>query len=184
MKPLLFFLIIPLLYKNSCQAQVSKIDSILVALKTAIHDTDKVNDLNELAYAYRNIQPDTGLLYAQQALKLAEQLAWKQGIGRSYKCMGNNYYSLSEPERSLEYYEKALEIYQQISDKAGVAEALVNIGTVHQFFFSDYLKAMEYYERSLLMFQQMNDKRGIAKNFSNKSGLHDLIFSGRLFIWL
>lgn len=156
-------------------AQNKKIDSLLSILKIAKEDTGKVNILDELSYSYRNRQPDTGLLYGQQALALAEKLNWRLGIATSYSRIGNNYYSLSSPYEALEYFQKALKIYEQTGDKAGMGGSFGNIGTVYQYFLSDYLMALEYHEKSLRLFEQLHDKNGIAKSLGNLAIIHEVL---------
>ena len=50
------------------------IDSVKKVLPTQKADTNKVNTLLSLSGAYRFSYPDTALVYAQQALSLAEKL--------------------------------------------------------------------------------------------------------------
>src|SRR3989304_6480075 len=61
--------------------QLSKVDSLLTVLKTAKEDTNKVNTLNDLFNEYIYSEPQQALEYAQQALKIAEKIDWKKGIG-------------------------------------------------------------------------------------------------------
>ena len=151
--------------------QNNTIDSLLKALQAQKVDTNKVKTLNELAYSYRNTQPDTGVYYARQALALAEKLNWKMGIAKSYKCIGNNYYSLGDAATALEFFQQALTINKKLGDKIATGEIISNIATVY-ISQSDYRKALSYCEEALNLFQELKYNPGIITNFANMGTIY------------
>jgi tetratricopeptide (TPR) repeat protein len=167
MKSFILFLLTLLCVKNASIAQDRIIDPSLSLLRTSKDDTSTVKDMNEISYYYRNKHPDTGLSYGKRALLLSEKLNWKAGIAKSYNCIGNNYFFLSDPTNAMEYYQKALKIYEQIEDEQGIAWSVNYIGTVYLYLMSDYQKALEYHERSLKLFEKINDKKGMATGLDN-----------------
>jgi two-component system NtrC family sensor kinase len=74
-----YLLIIILLYASTAYTQIQWLDSIKRVLQTAKEDTNKVKILNSLASYYVGFHADTGAIYSQQALDLAEKLNFKEG---------------------------------------------------------------------------------------------------------
>jgi signal transduction histidine kinase len=72
-------LIIILLYASSAYTQNQWLDSINRVLQTAKEDTNKVYTLISLAQYYVDSHADTGVIYSQQALDLAEKVNFKEG---------------------------------------------------------------------------------------------------------
>ncbi|MEP6682760.1 MAG: tetratricopeptide repeat protein [Parafilimonas sp.] len=154
------------LYAQPLQEKQST-NTLQQALYAAKDDTAKINVLNALAYAYRNIQPDSGLLYGKQAIVLAEKINWKTGLAKAYNYTGNNYQSLSDSLGALKNYANALAIYRQTGNKDGIAWSLQNTGNVYLFLLSNYPKALPYYEQSAGLFKEVNDKKGMAASYEN-----------------
>lgn len=67
---ILFFI---LLYSSVTYAQNAWLDSVKKVITTQKADTNKVNSLINLSEAYRFSYPDSSLMYAQQALSIAEK---------------------------------------------------------------------------------------------------------------
>jgi len=134
------------------------IDSLLQELPKMKEDTNKVNLLVSVSYSYYNSNPDEGIKYGEQALKLATQLKWEKGIANANNRIGVNYYRESDYLKALEYYEKALKIYEATADKHGAALITSNIGLVYQSQ-SDYDKALDYDFKDLKMAEEIGDKR-------------------------
>jgi two-component system NtrC family sensor kinase len=63
-----------LLYLFAAYTQTQWVDSVKKVLSTQKEDTNKVTTLINLSGAYRFSYPDSGLVYAQKALSLAEKL--------------------------------------------------------------------------------------------------------------
>ena len=85
-----------------CFAQdQGKIDSLENQLKTTIEDTTRINTLYALAIQFINSEPEQSLEYAQQALKLAQDIQWKKGIGNSYHAVGYFYYTQGDYPNTL-----------------------------------------------------------------------------------
>ncbi len=147
-----------------CTAQnQNMVDSLLNDLKRAKEDTGKVNTLNALGDEMLYINPDTSIIFANQALTLSEKLKSKKHTADSYlliACYDNmkgNYPS------SLENNFKALSLSKELADKLGIAKSLCSIGSYYcdQ---GDYPKALEYQFMSLKMREELGNKGGIAES--------------------
>src|SRR5436190_20913378 len=122
MKKLLLLILIICVEKQSwaqLQGQ-DRIDSLLVQLPKATEDTNKVKLLIDLSHTYYSINPDEGLKFGKQGLKLAQKLDWKKGIGNSCRTIAGNYgYGKSEYAPALQYSLQALQQFREIGDKLG-----------------------------------------------------------------
>src|SRR5688572_15938557 len=71
-------------------------DSLITALDKLGDDTTKVHVYDKLAYVYSIINPDSGLVFAKQALDLANRLKWEKGIAVAHSDLGLNYRAKAE----------------------------------------------------------------------------------------
>jgi signal transduction histidine kinase len=69
-----------LIFSYTAYTQISGLDSVKKVLQTEKEDTNKVNTLLGLAGYYAESHADTGVIYAQQALDLAQKLDFESGI--------------------------------------------------------------------------------------------------------
>jgi tetratricopeptide (TPR) repeat protein len=174
MKSLLYLLLTVFAAGEPCVAQDRTIDSLRLLLGASKADTSTIKLMADISYYYRNIKPDTGVAYGQRALQLAQKINWKPGMGRSYNCIGLNYFSLTDPTKALQSHQKALETFEQIHDTDGTAWSLKYLSSVHLFILSDYQKASDYLESSLKLFQQINDIRGMAQGFDDLGIVYEI----------
>ncbi len=167
---LTLLLLIPILSYSQKQGR-SLADSLLNAINVAKKDTSLVRLYDLLSYTYANINPDSGLYFAGQALSLANELGWDRGRAAAHSDMGINYNAMSDRYKALEYYVKALEIYRKLDAKNSEAAVLSNIALVyHQQ--SSYAKALDYYMRALAVMEETGNKRGAAVTLENIGTLY------------
>lgn len=105
-------------------------DSLLSTLPKLQEDSLKVKVLNSLSYEYRRISPDTGLLFAQQALSLANLVNFTSGAAQALRFGGINLYRLSDYPTAMEWHQKAASLFKQVNDQEGQAANFNNIGNV------------------------------------------------------
>jgi tetratricopeptide (TPR) repeat protein len=148
-------------------AQQQLADSLKQALQQLPDDTMKVNTLNALSQASYDLSDyDNELLYAQQALKLSQQLNWKKGIALSYKNIGSAYDDVGNFAEALVHYRKAIPIYQQINDKAGMAACHNNMGLVFRNQ-GNLTEALKHHFTSLKIKEEIGDTTSIAVSYNN-----------------
>jgi tetratricopeptide (TPR) repeat protein len=145
-------------------AQQSKIDSLLILLKTDKEDTNKVNHLYQLSN--KAVDDKDIVKYAEQSLLLAKNLNYKKGIAHATNNMGLIYNREGQIKEALDYYYHALKIDEEINDKEGISYLLNNIGSIH-YRQRQIKEALDYYNRALKIEEELNDKRGIAISFNN-----------------
>ncbi len=155
---LLIFLILTC-YCRTCPAQDRVIDSLSKVLKTQNEDTNKVNALNTLAYSFHNINPDTTILLAHQALALAEKLDWVDGKITAYNYLGVGLYIKGDYSRALDYFLKAMQMMPLSGNKQVMSSIAGNIGNIYENQ-GDYPKALDYFLKTL----SINEELGNSTN--------------------
>ncbi len=146
------------------KAQV-KSDSLIKELTKAQEDTNKVNLLNIIAYELRTADKEKAINYAQEAVKLSENLDFEKGKGNAYRNIGTIYYVNADYEKALKNYEKSLEVTLKIDDKIGSIKAYNNLGNIF-YVQGNYNKALENYFQSLKLSEEIKDQTGIARSYS------------------
>jgi len=91
------------------------------------------------------------------ALKQAEKLGDKVGMGYSLNSIGIVHDNKGEYDKALEYYDRSLKIQEELGDKYGMVYSLNSIGIVH-YNRGEYSKAAEYLEKSLAIQKEIGLK--------------------------
>jgi tetratricopeptide (TPR) repeat protein len=143
----------------------SNLDSLKKALASAKNDTNKVWLLSDIAYAYHNTKPDSSIWYAQQSLKLSQNLNYPRGEARALINIANIIENYNFP-KALETYLKALQICEQMGDQSLKSAALGNIGVLYSDQ-GDYRKALEYNFKSMAIDEGMNNERWVLIGLMN-----------------
>lgn len=160
-------------------AQTAQADSLKALISGMQEDTVKVNALLDLCTNVFRSSPDTALVYARQAVGLAERLDFQKGLGYALKNIGLAYYVKGDFVEVLNYWHQSLRTFESIDDKLGISNLNNNIGAVH-FNYGDEPKALEYYLESLRAAEQLGDKLRVATAlmniglvYFNKPSTHD-----------
>ena len=150
-------------------AQVTKprtVDSLLQKLRLEQKDTNTVNLLDQLSYAYSRTNPDSGIYYGGLALKLSEDIGWKTGIAKSLLDLGINHKAKAAFARSLEYSLRALTYSESACNQRVTAATYSNIGLVY-LQQGEYAKMIEYGLKALRLYETLGDKRRTAITLEN-----------------
>ena len=158
----LFFFLLP----GLCWSQSEKIDSLKTAIPNQKADSTKVDALLDLSNLLFRTEPDSAIIYAEQAKRLASKIDYQKGLGYALKNIGLAYYVKSDYVEVLNYWEQSLKKFISIDDQLGISNLNSNIGVVYLNFGND-LKALEYLLESLQAAEQLNDKLRIATACSN-----------------
>ncbi len=133
-----------------------KIDSAVAALPALKEDTVKAGLLDDIAFAYRNIDPEKGLDFARQTLELSKRLGWKEGEVLSRLSTGVMYMVQGKNAKALEAYDIAYSAAEKIGDKHSMQRALSYMASVYNDQ-GDKEKALDLNQRALVLAQQGND---------------------------
>lgn len=142
------------------------IDSLQNELKNVVdQDEKRIDILNQLGYSYWVVNSQKSVDYAEQALKLSQELSYGAGVAKAKRVLGVAYWTLGKPKLALENLTESQKEYAKINDEEGFANSLMNTGMVYSYL-EDYDRALEIYDRSIEKFSKLNLKHRIATTFT------------------
>ncbi len=127
-------------------AQQNNPDSLRQELATAKEDTNKVWLLVNLSGIYQWSYPDSGILYAQQALQLAQKLNFAPGEIGAYWTLHVAFSGKGNYPKALEASLKELELIEKSGDSTEIIWAYAGIGAVY-YYSNDYDRALYYFNK-------------------------------------
>ncbi len=151
------------------QSEVEKISRELSSLKN--QDTIRVNILNELAYRYHQIRPDSTVILSKEAYYLAKKLNYKEGIAHALNFWAIGSYMYSFSNEAIGKCREALAIFREIKDIKGEGAVLNNIAMIFHNQ-GDFKSALMYYELSLKKRIIVNDSAGVAASYNNIGNIY------------
>ncbi|GAB3221888.1 tetratricopeptide repeat protein [Algoriphagus aestuariicola] len=156
---------------TSLQTPQSISDSIRNAINFAESDSTKAALYYDLAKHYYGFEQDTAILYAQNAIDLAESLGLQKLQASSLNIMGVALLISSEYERALTSHLEALKIRETLRDSTGMLESNLNIGNVY-YRNGEMGKAAEMYEKALVYGLATKNLRGQSMIYNNLGNYH------------
>jgi signal transduction histidine kinase len=126
--------------------QESSADSLRRELVSAKEDTNKVLLLINLGVFYRWSYPDSGILYAQEALRLAQKLNFTRGEIGANQIAHEAFSGKGNYPKALEASLKNLELSIKSGDSVKIVWAYVGIGSVY-YYSDDFERALYYYNK-------------------------------------
>lgn len=155
-------------------------DSLLKVLERSEPDSLKVNTLISLAATYYRSDADSAIIYAEQAISLAENIQYIKGLAYAYKGRGMGFYFQGKYAEALNDWEISLEYFRNINDLLGVSNMLNNLGAVY-YNYGENNTSITYYLESLKVSEEIGDSLRIATALVNigavyysKETTHDL----------
>ncbi len=143
----------------------NKIDSLLSVLKTAKKDTNKVLLLNELCAAYFAKDKEKTILYNAEALALAKELKFTNGLAKATNNLGILLQKNGDYDSSLVVQLEALELYKKINNAKGIAKTYGDICIVY-WRRSEFVKALDMQLKALRLYEKLNDQKGIGYSYN------------------
>jgi len=141
-------------------------DSLLKVLSTARHDTTKVLIMLELSVSYLDTQKSLSLDYANEGLKLASSIGWKNGIGKSYAIKSLYYEETGKFDTAVIELQKALKIFEKSDNLEYLARINNNLANLYETL-DNYPLSLEHHFKSLSINTKIGRQAGIAINYSN-----------------
>ena len=133
------------------------------------NDTLRVKKLIREAYDSRMSNALLTVSKGTQALELAKQLHYENGISEAYRTIGIGYSYQYLQEKALDNYLNALAHYQSNNNKAGIAKVYNNIGNLYRD--NDYGAALKYFNLALQIARPLKDKQLIATILLNEGNI-------------
>src|SRR5258706_11162438 len=144
---IIFFLLIN--FSNTI-AQRKTVDSLLKLLSTAKNDTARIITYGDLVEAYKNVNLDSGVYYAQQQILISKKLNdpyWSAVALNQYGyalLFAGNY-----PDALAALYQ-ALQQSEHNADTSGIATSYLQLGFVYRNS-DEYRKALYYFNKYKLI---------------------------------
>lgn len=114
----------------SAQNPQVDVDSLLSVINRTNNDTVKARQYLFLLAELRSSDPNKGLAYANEGLKIVKKLKWEKGFAAYYNDIGTTYHDQGKHLIALDYYKKSIEHAQGFPYLNALA--LQNAGVVYQ----------------------------------------------------
>ena len=151
---------------NNSYAQPSPVaDSLLHLLESSQHDTNRVQLLNELAWAQLGNDPSQALANSTKAMQLARVLGSKAALQRSTYVAGKASYRLGNYQEAIGYFNESLRLGRQANNRLSVARAYNGLAEVFHSL-GNFDKALTHDLAALKIFRELRDEAGIANSLS------------------
>ncbi|MEO7306712.1 MAG: tetratricopeptide repeat protein [Ferruginibacter sp.] len=155
-------------------AQKQKADSLLGLLRIERTDTVKVKLMWNLAGIMNVYDPESALMYAQNALSLSTAIRYTEGQSKSLGALANTFRKMGNYTKALELNLRKLKLEEKGKNPRNLAMALMNIGIVYRYQ-EEYNKALEYYYKSDSVIQ-LNNLEDVKYNiYMNLGDVYDRI---------
>jgi tetratricopeptide (TPR) repeat protein/tRNA A-37 threonylcarbamoyl transferase component Bud32 len=132
---------------------------------------ERLEVLNELAYATSFRSVDTGRRYGQEALALARELDDRLGEGTALRNLAVAASVGGDHRECLDLARQSLEIFEELGEKRLQSVALNTMGVAYRML-DQYDQALEYYERSLAIDRELGNPSGVARTLTNIANVH------------
>ncbi len=141
-------------------------DSLLNSIKSAKHDSVRVNGYNSLFLQFEFEDEQKAQEYLDKAFALAQKINYKKGLALTHIHLGYFAEDQGNFAEALNQYTKALQLFEAINYKVGIADSYNSIGMVHNSM-SDYSSAIKNYSFALKTFESIGSIKGIASANNN-----------------
>ncbi len=133
-----------------------KLDSLMVQLKHAEKDGDKIRTLWTLSDFYWSDDIRMAIQYAEQALQIARKIGDNRLEGISYQKIGNTLLLSGDNSNSLNNYLKSLQLLEPLHDEEALFSLYHNIGALFDRM-GDFNKALVYYDKALFIYNNVKN---------------------------
>lgn len=169
LRTLFFFLILPfnILFADS------NIDSLLSQLKKVQVQTEKIDLLNEISYFYFDIDIHQAFLYASEALELAQESNYLQGISDSRMRLGYVEQLKGAFEEAEKHYSVALQIRIKAGNTIPIANVYCSMG-LNSLQQESFEKAELFYKKGLALLKKGKIEKTSGLLYNNLGELFSL----------
>ncbi|MFK7786455.1 MAG: tetratricopeptide repeat protein [Crocinitomicaceae bacterium] len=157
--------------------QELKVDSLQKVIKTAKHDTTRIN----ATFAWDDIiyftDPDLDLQLNLEIDSICssnlkktpsthEKGHFLKSKGRALNNIGIIFYDRGDYAKAINYFDGSIKASTKVGDKKGIARAEVNIGNI-RLRQVEYEKALKSFKNSMEIFEELDVKGGLANSLEN-----------------
>ncbi len=140
---------------SSVHAQRQIVDSLLQLLPYAKDDTTRIIIMSNLVEPYKNVNLDSGIYYAQQALLLSKKIN-DPYIAYALDNYGYALFNAGNYPDAIEANLNSLGQFETNADTVGIASANLHLGFVYRNM-DEYRKAISYFSKYKLLADYYND---------------------------
>ena len=153
-------------------SQPSRIDSLEQLLDTSIHDTARLDVLDQLFSHYINKDLDKSLSFANRLLVNAEEAKIQKYVCKAYSALGTVHNKMNlDLDTIILNLQKAMDCFEAANDLKNQAKVLNTIGgAYHSHDFP--AKAMSYFQEGLSIAESINDTLSIIRCLANIASVH------------
>lgn len=163
---LVLFYVLSFLTESPSFAQIAKLDSLEAILKNTLDKETKVELLHKLAHASLELDPNKSRTYSIEAIDLAQNINFVQGIAKGYDLLGLSYLYENNPEKALDNFKKAIVHYGKVDEPENLAVIYNEIGLIFKNK-GEYKQALENFQRALLIYNTTENKMGASSALQN-----------------
>jgi two-component system, NarL family, sensor histidine kinase UhpB len=146
--PKLLLVLTAMIVINVVHGQNFNTDSLLLELKTAKEDTNKVTLFRNIGVSLAHQDPQTAIEYWKQGVILAKKLNYDMGLARSYINIGTGYAFMGKYDSSIVYSDTAIIYCHKINDVNRLALIYLNQGDAYRNL-QDFKRALLYCDTAL-----------------------------------
>jgi signal transduction histidine kinase/Tfp pilus assembly protein PilF len=151
-----------------CQKNTDSLISELDRLR----GIDRINNLNELAFALAPDIPKTALFYALEADSLSKHYNDLPEEAFAKRNLGDISLYKNDFETAQLYYNLALAIDKSIENQKGIADDLYNLAIVYEYR-NEYNDALDYYTKAQAIYDSIGDRINSSNTLYNIGFLYD-----------
>ena len=119
-----------------------------------------------------NDEPDRSILYAEEALKIAEDLKDFDKIADCNNYIGRSNYENAKFKEAIPSFEIVLEITKKLKNKKKMAESLYMIGNCYRKT-AEFNSAIEKFQQSKIICEEIDERRFIAHNLLRIGNIYE-----------
>jgi len=153
------FLLIPFL-SNAVHSQFT-IDSLKNQLKLAANDSVRVNLSIKLSSLYDMKKVDSAMIYANNALKIAQQIGRADLIARANQNLGSTFFSLGNYNRAMVYYFEVLKYDETTNNLGQLITTYFNVALIFDKL-NNNDKSQEYYFKALKIVNDLTESNELS----------------------
>lgn len=125
--------------------QKKEADSLAVVLTQKLTNDARVKAMRLQSYYMHIYNPDSALIIAYDALRLAKKIKFKEGISNTYEVLAIILMKVGNYNKALSYYIENLKIEESLNSMEGIASVRNNMGIVNMYM-KDYQNALQSYK--------------------------------------
>src|SRR5262252_1753053 len=131
--------------------------------------------LGYIANCHRKLENlDKALDFAQQALRMKEDLGDRGEIGKTHNQLGLIYWERADYPAAINHLQQAIQIASAVKDKELEGSASNNLGLVFDER-GDFKQSLEQYQRALELHRASHFERGEGDTLGNLGGIYLLL---------